>query len=53
MKQDNKISNIEVLRAGCNTELEVNFECEQHGGNCCQSGNCCLRVTTPQEKARL
>lgn len=43
MKQDSQISSIQVLRAGCNTMLEVNFECEQHGGSCCQTGFCCQR----------
>ena len=44
MKDNNHISNIEVLRAGCNTEMEVNLVSEQHGGNCCQSGNCCFKI---------
>ena len=44
MKDNNHISNIEVLRTGCNTEMEVNFECEQHGGNCCQTRNCCFKI---------
>lgn len=25
----------------CNGQV-INFECEEHGGHCCQSGNCCL-----------
>lgn len=36
-------SSVEILRPGCNTSVQANFECEQHGGNCCQSGFCCFK----------
>ena len=42
VKQD-KEPGIEVLRQGCNTMVERNIECEQHGGNCCANGYCCQK----------
>lgn len=41
MSDDRKQSNISILRYGANALHANNAECEQHGGNCCQSGWCC------------
>lgn len=43
MSRESK-SAIEILRPGCNTSVRANFECEQHGGNCCENGNCCYHA---------
>lgn len=33
-----------VLRQGANMLHASNFECEQHGGNCCAAGYCCNKT---------